>query len=147
MMNSESPCILGDIRELAMRRFLSLERRLTSQVIMYESYREFIREYLELGHMELVSEVEKCPANVYYLPHHPVIKESSMTTKLRVIFDTSEKTTTGVSENDIRIVGQRIQQELFPFLLRFRILPAVVCADIEKMFRRVIVNRNYRDFQ
>ncbi|XP_043591687.1 uncharacterized protein LOC122571690 [Bombus pyrosoma] len=36
----------------------------------------------------------------YFLPHHGVIKESSQTTKLRVVFDGSAPTTTGVSLND-----------------------------------------------
>ena len=113
----DSPSILGDTRELAMQRFLSLERRFTSQVIMYESYREFMREYLELGHMELVSEVDKCPANAYYLPHHPVIKESSTTTKLRVAFDVFAKSTTDVSLNDMTYLwlGREYNRNFFLF--------------------------------
>lgn len=37
---------------------------------------------------------------VYYLPHHPVIKETSTTTNLRVVFDASSKTQTGFSLNN-----------------------------------------------
>ena len=60
-----------------------------------------MRKYIELGHMESVSNVDKYAANAYYLPHHPVIKESSTTTKLKVLFDASAKFTTGVSLNDM----------------------------------------------
>lgn len=41
--------------------------------------------YEDLKQMEQVSAANK---EVYYIPHHVVIKESSITTKLRVVFDT-----------------------------------------------------------
>lgn len=78
-------------------------------------------EYLELKHMKEIrkdsSEWDIQPQ--YYLPHHCVIKESSATTKLRVVFDASSKTTEGVSLNDILMVGPVLQQDLFSILLRF----------------------------
>ncbi|XP_055715000.1 uncharacterized protein LOC129809209, partial [Phlebotomus papatasi] len=36
-----------------------------------------------------------------YLPHHPVIKASSSSTPVRVVFDASAKTSTGVALNDV----------------------------------------------
>jgi len=51
--------------------------------------------------MELIpSEEIKNPKNqVYYIPHHYVLKESS-TTSLRFVFNASAKSSTGVSLND-----------------------------------------------
>ena len=51
------------------------------------------------------------PSNRYYLPHHGVIKESSDTTKLRVVFDGSESSTTGVSLSDTLHTEPKLQED------------------------------------
>ncbi|CAL1672220.1 unnamed protein product [Lasius platythorax] len=56
----------------------------------------------------------------YYLPHHAVTKESSTTTKVKVVFDGLCKTSTGLSINHVQHIGPRIQDELFYHLIRFR---------------------------
>jgi len=57
--------------------------------------------------MELVNapDPDKC---VYYLPHHAVMKESSITTKLRVVFDGSAPSSSGLSLNDILYRGPKV---------------------------------------
>ena len=42
-----------------------------------------------------------------FLPIHVVQKEESTTTKFRVVFDASAKSSTGVSMNDTLLVGSR----------------------------------------
>ena len=42
----------------------------------------------------------------FFMPHHGVLKETSSTTKLRVVFNGSEKSNNGVSLND-RCKGSR----------------------------------------
>lgn len=69
----------------------------------------------------------------FYMPHHAVIKESSNTTKVRVVFDASAKTSNGVSLNDTLMVGPTIQGKLFSHLVRFRKYKFVITADIEKI--------------
>ena len=91
---------LGKSFDIARRQFFSLERRLSSQPLLNKQYSQFIDDYIHLNHMREVK--ESCssnqPAQIYYLPHHPVFKETSTTTKLRVVFNASCKTTTGVSQ-------------------------------------------------
>ncbi|XP_055550504.1 uncharacterized protein LOC129733001 [Wyeomyia smithii] len=55
----------------------------------------FLREYDELGHMKLTNTVkDEDPHSVFYLTHHYVLKPSSSTTRLRVVFDGSAETST-----------------------------------------------------
>jgi hypothetical protein len=56
----------------------------------------------------------------YYMPDHGVLKEDSLTTKLRVVFDASAPTTSGYSFNDLQRVGPALQNDIFLILLRFR---------------------------
>jgi len=58
-------------------------------------------EYEVSGYMTQIAEAQLSQAKeVYFIPHHAVMKPDSLTTKLRVVFDTSAKTTTGASLND-----------------------------------------------
>ena len=75
-----------------------------------------------------------------FLPHHAVIKQSSLTTKVRLVFDESAKTSNGKSLNDTLIVGPNIQEKLFPLLIRFRSHAYALTADIEKIFRQIQVH-------
>ncbi|XP_071868023.1 uncharacterized protein [Bombus fervidus] len=131
---------------MAMKRLASLHRQFQRNRQFETAYRAVIQEYLELGHMTKITSHyqsgEEC-----YLPHHGVIKESSQTTKLRVVFDGSAPTTTGVSLNDILHTGPKLQEDLFYILLRFRSHQYVLTGDIEKMYRQFIVRPDDRKFQ
>ncbi|XP_055527818.1 uncharacterized protein LOC129720381 [Wyeomyia smithii] len=72
----------------------------------------------------------------YFLPHHAVYKESSSTTKIRVVFDASAKTTSGISLNDALEVGPTVQNDLITILLRFCCYPVVLTADIK--YQRIL---------
>ncbi|GFW03090.1 DUF1758 domain-containing protein [Trichonephila clavipes] len=90
---------LGDSKEGALKRFYSLERKLHSNNQLKEQYTEFMEEYQNLGHMTPLASDVKSPH--YFLPHYGVINDNSSTTKLRVVFDGSFKSTNGNSLNDI----------------------------------------------
>ncbi|XP_049291309.1 uncharacterized protein LOC125768120 [Anopheles funestus] len=72
---------LGDSKAIAEKRFFNTERRLQRNPKMYEEYRKFLKEYEELGHMVVLPEPVDDSMPHCYLPHHPVQKESSTTTK------------------------------------------------------------------
>lgn len=128
---------LGDSFSSASRRFFSLEKRLLNNKELFAQYKQFIDEYVELGHARYVPlDAER----KHFLPHHCVLRESSSTTKLRVVFDASMKTSSGISLNDIMLKGFPVQPELFDILCRFRLHKYVLTADIVKMYRQVRIN-------
>ena len=63
------------------------------------------------------------------------MKDGSTTTKVRVVFDGSAKTSTGISFNEVRRVGPVVQNDLFSIVLRFCQYPIVLSADIAQMYR------------
>lgn len=69
---------------------------------------------------------------VFYLPMHTVRKEHSTTTKIRAVFDTSAKSSTGVSLNDTLLVGPTVHPTLINVLLRFRFYRVALTADVSK---------------
>ncbi|XP_055623472.1 uncharacterized protein LOC129766899 [Toxorhynchites rutilus septentrionalis] len=137
---------LGKSKEIALRRLQGTERRLLRDTLLRDQYLAFMQEYLQLGHMRRVDkvsdEVQRC-----YLPHHPVVKETSTTTKLRVIFDASCKTSTGVSLNDGLLVGPVIQEDLRSIILRCRTKQIMLVADVEKMFRQINICQRDKPLQ
>ncbi|XP_023311029.1 uncharacterized protein LOC111691852 [Anoplophora glabripennis] len=140
---------LGNSYSRALKRFNNLENRLASNEEFGKQYRDFMKEYEDLGHMtkikdHLTNETHKV---VYYLPHHGVLRESSQTTKLRVVFDGSAETDTGVSLNHKLMVGPKIQDDLFDILIRFRKYNSVIAADVAKMYHQVLIKEEHRDLQ
>ena len=83
----------------------------------------------------------------YFLPHHPVFKETSSTTKTRVVFDGGAKTSNGLSLNNILQIGSAVQQDLYCIVLQFRTHQVCFTADIEKMYRQIVVHPQDRDLQ
>ncbi|CAH2226597.1 jg5548 [Pararge aegeria aegeria] len=143
----DSPEVLGDSYAAAKRRLLSLERRFLRDSLLKERYLQFMSEYLALGHMSENKQIMSDKNINYYLPHHGVIRESSTTTKLRVVFDASAVTTTGKSYNNIQMVGPIVQDDLLSILLRFRQHKYVISGDIEKMYRAILVTPSQRHLQ
>ncbi|XP_011687096.1 PREDICTED: uncharacterized protein LOC105449538 [Wasmannia auropunctata] len=135
---------LGESRALAFKRLASLERRLNANSTLKNEYTRSVEEYLSLGHM---SRIDDPGDDGYYMPHHAVIKESSNTTKVRIVFDASARSNTGVSLNEMLLVGPTIQNTLTSHLIRFRAYNYVVTADIEKMYRQIWLHEEDRPYQ
>ncbi|XP_037959436.1 uncharacterized protein LOC119688843 [Teleopsis dalmanni] len=135
---------LGDSYKMAMARFINLERKLQANPSLKREYVEFMKEYLADGHMKKVSSKRQ---GKYYLPHQAVVRANSITTKVRVVFDASAKTTNKNSLNDVLYVGPRLQRDIFDILLKFRLKKFAIVADIEKMYRQIWVSKNDQKYQ
>ncbi|XP_076223949.1 uncharacterized protein LOC143174539 [Nomia melanderi] len=135
---------IAESRSRALNRLAALERKLKRDSSLKREYSNVMKEYLDLGHM---SQEETPGTHGFYLPHHAVLKESSETTKVRVVFDGSAKSNSGVSLNDALITGPTIQDDLLALLLRFRMHAYVITGDIEKMYRQFIIRPEDRPYQ
>ncbi|XP_054087607.1 uncharacterized protein LOC128922101 [Zeugodacus cucurbitae] len=136
--------LIGESRQAAVRALLRMEKRFAANKQLLEEYTDFMEELISMGHMELA---ETTTDKMYYMPHHAVVKETSQTTKLRVVFNASMKSTSGNSLNDALMVGPQLQQDLFSILVRFRTHRFGIIADIEKMYRQVYVAKEDTDYQ
>ncbi|XP_064406470.1 uncharacterized protein LOC135351415 [Halichondria panicea] len=103
-----------------------------------------IKTQFEQGIVELVEDLANRP-DVHYLPHHPVIRKDKTTTKVRVVYDASAKTS-GPSLNDCLDQGPKFDQKILDILCRFRTHRVAVTADIEKAFLMISVAAKDRDF-
>ncbi|GFW52531.1 uncharacterized protein TNCV_404591 [Trichonephila clavipes] len=142
---------LGDSKPAAISRLLAMERKFKNNPDFGKQYKEFMNEYESLGHMSLVNSRSHTSKDQIFLPHHAVIKPSSTTTKLRVVFDASLslscKTTNGTSLNSLLGVGPKLQRDIFEILLNFRIPRIVFTADIEKMYCQILVADEDQKYQ
>lgn len=132
---------LGSTLAMATSRFFGIERRLERDDNLKKEYTQFMEEYIKLGHMRETTEDLRHKQVHFYLPHHAVVKPSSITTKVRVVFDASAKSTSGLSLNQVLKCGPTVQKDLFSILIRFRKHQVVITADVEKMFRQIKVAR------
>lgn len=103
---------LGESAETAKRRFFSLERKLNSDIDLKGKYIDCMNDYINSGDMKLVNSPILENGKHYFLPHHAVIKNDSSSTKLRVVFDASARTSTGISLNEILHCGPKLQNEI-----------------------------------
>ncbi|XP_073821396.1 uncharacterized protein [Musca autumnalis] len=142
----QNPDALGDSHGIAINRFFSLERRLQKDPELKEQYVKFMEEYENLGHMTKIS-ADAIRSPHYFIPHHCVQRPESTTTKLRVVFDASAKTSSSHSLNDLMYTGPTVQSDLFSILLRFRLPKYVFTTDVEKMYRQVLISPEDRQFQ
>ena len=135
---------LGDSRHQAVSRFVSNERSIIKRQL-WEPFQQVVQTYLDLGHAEPVPSAEVHSLTTYYLPMHAVMKDSSTTTKLRVVFDGSAITSSGTSLNQSLLVGPTLQPTLSNILLKFRCYPVALNADIAKMYREVMLHPPDKD--
>ena len=129
---------LGASRPQAMRRFQQNWTSLTKRG-RWEDFQRAVAEYGELGHAEPVplQDLSKPPEESYYMPMHGVVKETSTTTKLRVVFDASTQITTDYSLNSTVLPELSLYPLLSDILIRFRTHSIGISSDISKIFREI----------
>ena len=91
---------LPDNFELCRRRLDSLLKRLKQNPTLLAEYDSVIRDQLRRGIVKVVNHSESAELDrVHYLPHHGVVRQDKATSKLRIVYDASARTS-GPSLND-----------------------------------------------
>lgn len=139
------PHDLGDSLATATRRYKSLERRFKQNNVIHQQYDEIIRDYLEKEYISLVKDLEGNPSS-YIIPHHPVVKEERLTTKVRIVLDASAATSTDVSLNDCLYTGPNLQSDLLAIIFEFRLFPVAITVDIRQMYLRILVSPEFHSY-
>ena len=132
------------------RQLESTERRLAKNPKLCELYSKAMDDYVRLGFAREVTPEEAetfDKGESYFIPHHAVLRESSVSTKIRIVFNASDPDGNGNSLNSCLLAGPALQQDITAMLLRFRVHSIVLSGDIEKMFPQTMILPEYYRFQ
>ncbi|GBL97459.1 hypothetical protein AVEN_162925-1 [Araneus ventricosus] len=138
---------LNDNYSVAKKRLDSLVRRFKKNPDLNLQYRETLHDYEKNGIIEKVPNPEN-PINkpVFYMPHQPVFRDESSTTKMRIVFDASSSHSfQHLSLNDCLWPGPNLNSNIFDILINFRLNKFAFISDIEKAFLQLTLAEKDRD--
>lgn len=131
---------------LATHRLNSLSRKLSKDPELAKQYDEVLCEMENNGVIHEVPKQEYMSLYpTYYMPHRPVVRESSASTRIRPVFDGSAPSYNGLSLNNCLETGPNLIPNLPEMLIRFRRWKVALIADISKAFLQIRVRREDQD--
>ena len=138
---------LPDNHEAAATRLKAVERRLTRDPELCQSYRETVNNYVTEGHASKVNEDAGThgKGRTWYLPHHAVLNPNKPG-KVRVVFDAAARCD-GTSLNDNLISGPNNLNSLTGVLMKFRQGRVPIASDVKQMFHQIAIRAEDRQSQ
>ncbi|XP_068224543.1 uncharacterized protein [Palaemon carinicauda] len=133
---TKDPKLLQNNVSVAVARLKGTEKRLMKLGSDYaQAYNDQILDMTKRNVIRKLSdeEVENYVGPVTYIQHHEVLKPGSVSTPLRIVFDSSAKYM-GQSPNSFWAKGPNILNSMFGILLRFREKAIGIAGDISKMY-------------
>ncbi|XP_036319769.1 uncharacterized protein LOC118734157 [Rhagoletis pomonella] len=126
-------------REMAVKRLISVESRMSRDEEFALRYKREIAKYVEKGYARKVTDEELNASHpqIWYLPHFAVFNPNKPS-KLRIVFDAAASVN-GVLLNSALLKGPEEAQPLLRILLQFRQGKIGVAADIREMFSQIKV--------
>ena len=122
---------LPDNYQLCHKRLIDLVRRLKQNPVLLAEYDRIIQDQIKKGIVEIVSNSAVDGEKIHYLPHHDVVRQDKTTSKMRIVYDASARSSFG--------------QSIFDILLCFRVHQVALAGDIEKAILMVGVDEKDRD--
>ncbi|XP_074107206.1 uncharacterized protein LOC141532652 [Cotesia typhae] len=136
---------LGDSFKAAYQCLRHLMHRLSKDPQLKQLYMKFMAEYISLNHMEPTT--LRSSSVQYFSPHHGVLKQNTNSPKIRVVFNGSKNTSSGLSLNDIMHTGPNLRINIFDVLITSRRHRFFFITDVAKMYRQVLVHPDDRHLQ
>ncbi|EFO94461.1 hypothetical protein CRE_13318 [Caenorhabditis remanei] len=131
---------------LQIAEMYSLVITLKKGVDLLSKYDTIITGQESAGFIEKVTaEMLKAEGPKYTIPHRGVVKEDSLTTKLRIVLDASSHARGELSLNDCLHAGTNMITPIFGILIRMRCPRFIIVADIEKAFHQVRLQPEFRN--
>ncbi|XP_068215832.1 uncharacterized protein [Palaemon carinicauda] len=139
-------------KERLLNNVVIAHKRLGRLMVKLEHDKELKKEYQKVFDSyesdHIIGEVPRQEISgvnpVYYMPHRPVVKLSSSSTKIRPVFDASTSCYNGVSLNGCLSSGPSLNPDLVEVLIRFWHWPIAVTADIRKALLQISVQEKDR---
>ena len=137
---------LPDNFNVCQKRTRSLAHRLAQSPGLLQLYDSILKEQLERGFIEHVTDPSRSGSAAHYIPHHPV-KKDSVTTPVRIVYDCScQQSSEHPSLNDCLVAGPPFLADFSAIILRFRMHQYGISTDIEKAFLHITLKERDRDF-
>ncbi|GBN88371.1 hypothetical protein AVEN_242099-1 [Araneus ventricosus] len=137
---------LGTNRQVALRRFNGLVERFKRDPELYREYGEVINGYLEEGIVERCTSERLTDESSFYLPHHAVVRDDKVSSRLRIVFDGASHAEGQYSLNDCLNTGPNLYPNLFELLIKFRENAVTYIADIRQAFLQILIDAEDRPF-
>ena len=115
----------------------SLLKRCEQNPKTFKAYDQLIKDHSVNNMIEKCSENQSENAKEFLLPHRPVIRRKTESTKLRVVYDSLAKSGSGYSLNDGLLKETSLQNKLSGIIIRTRFRPVIWCANIENTFLQI----------
>ena len=109
---------LPDNYALYQKRLNGLIHRLRSNPEIMREYNAIIQSQLQQGIVEEFAQTDVVAGQVHYLPHHAVVRKDKETTKVRIVYDASARST-GCFLNECLHKGLKFEQKILNLLLQF----------------------------
>jgi hypothetical protein len=74
-------------RDIAMKRLLNIESKLSKNPEQEDMYKESINQYIKDGHAREITANDDKAEKVHYLPHHHVFRQDKSSSKCRAVSD------------------------------------------------------------